>query len=94
MKGKKKLLTLPLAAAMVLSLAVPAMAAEETSSPEESAKAAFTDVAADRWSVPYLRAAADRGVMPADGASRPAAENQARVSVQPGDASPHGPPVR
>lgn len=35
-----------------------------------------------------------RDALSADGTSRPAAENQARVSVQPGDASPHGPPVR
>ena len=35
-----------------------------------------------------------RDALSAHGAARPAAENQARVSVQPGDASPHGPPVR
>ena len=63
MKGKKKLLTLPLAAAMVLSLAVPAMAAEETASPEESAKAAFTDVAADAWYAPAVSYVTGEGIM-------------------------------
>ena len=63
MKGKKKLLTLPLAAAMVLSLAVPAMAAEETASPEESAKAAFTDVAADAWYAPAVSYVTEEGIM-------------------------------
>ena len=63
MKGKKKLLTLPLAAAMVLSLAVPAMAAEETAGPEESAKAAFTDVAADAWYAPAVSYVTGEGIM-------------------------------
>ena len=63
MKGKKKLLTLPLAAAMVLSLAVPAMAAEETAGPEESAKAAFTDVAADAWYAPAVSYVTEEGIM-------------------------------
>ena len=63
MKGKKKLLTLPLAAAMVLSLAVPAVAAEETAGPEESAKAAFTDVAADAWYAPAVSYVTEEGIM-------------------------------
>lgn len=63
MKGKKKLLTLPLAAAMVLSLAVPAVAAEETAGPEESAKAAFTDVAADAWYAPAVSYVTGEGIM-------------------------------
>lgn len=70
MKGKKKLLALPLAAAMVLSLAAPAMAAEETASPAESARAAFTDVAADAWYAPAVSYVTEEGIMNGTGEAR------------------------
>ncbi|WP_294553588.1 S-layer homology domain-containing protein, partial [uncultured Pseudoflavonifractor sp.] len=70
MKGKKKLLTLPLAAAMVLSLTGPALAAEEAASPEESARAAFTDVADNVWYAPAVSYVTEKGIMNGTGEAR------------------------